>query len=132
MSLKKEVADMAKAKRLTKDKKQVLKVPKELISANEFARRTKVWEQHYDKAKESEGYKQLMKQRQALKEGDMAKFRKLAQEAREAITNGKVSNQPPFPDPNLEKLYGRLGIKEYWEKKIQEAEEGGMEIKTVG
>ena len=115
-----------------KKKKQVLKVPKELISASEFARRKRVWQQHYDKAQESDAYKLLMKQRQALKEGDMVKFRKLAQEAKEAVENGKVNSQPPFPDPNLEKLYGKLGIKEHWDKKIKEAEEKGIGIKTTG
>lgn len=122
---------MAKAKRSKKNEKQVLKVPKELISASEFAKRKRVWEQHYTKAKESDGYKRLIKQKQALRDGNMAAVKKLAWEAREAITNGTVTPQPPFPDPDLERLYGRLGVKEYWKKKIQEAKEKGMEIKTT-
>lgn len=122
---------MAKAKRLTKDKKQVLKVPKELISASEFVRRTKVWKNHYKKIPESKNYKRLTRQMSALRKGDMDTFRKLARGEEKSIVNGNSNPKPPFPDPYFEQLYGRLGIKENWENKIQEAKEKEMEIKAV-
>jgi len=94
------------------DKKQVLRIPKELISSQEFSRRKRAWQECYANARESEAYKRFLCMREARDKGD-------------------YNSKPPFPDPNLEMTYGRLGVKEYWEKKIQEAKGKGMEIKTV-
>jgi len=113
------------------DKKQVLRIPKELISSQEFSRRKRAWQECYANARESEAYKRFLRMREAVKNGDMATVRRLRAEISEVRDKGDYNSKPPFPDPNLEMTYGRLGVKEYWEKKIQEAKGKGMEIKTV-
>lgn len=123
---------MAKAIKPKSKEKEMLRVPKELISAKEFARRRSVYEQYYQKVRESEISKKFFKQREALRNGDMATFKRLQQEIADDRFNGKMIPAPPFPNPEIESVYGRLGVSEYWEQKVQEAKEKGMEIKTVG
>ena len=120
------------AKREKQNKKQVLIVPKELISSQEFSKRKRAWQECYANARESEAYKRFLRMREAVKNGDMATVRRLRAEISEVKDKGDYNSKLPFPDPNLETTYGRLGVSEYWEKKIQEAKEKGMEIKTPG
>jgi len=123
---------MAKAVKPKSKAKEVLRVPKELISAKEFARRKSIYEQYYQRVREGEVSKKFFKQREALRNGDMATFKRLQQEIADDRFDGKMIPAPPFPNPEIESVYGRLGISEYWEQKIQEAKGKGVEIKLVG
>lgn len=123
---------MAKAIKPKSKEKEVLRVPKELISAKEFTRRESIYEQYYQRVREGEVSRKFFKQREALQNGDMATFKKLQEEIADVRFNEKMIPAPPFPNPQIESVYGRLGVSEYWEQKIQEAKEKGVEIKTVG
>lgn len=109
---------MAIIKRKTVGQK-TQKPPQELITAAEFVYRKRVWGEYYDKSKQSQSYQRFLEQRAAFKQGDMATVRRIAAEAREDLLNGRFLPKPPFPDPDLERVYGRLGIKEVWEKQLE-------------
>jgi len=102
------------------NEKQVLKVPKELITAEEFARRKKVWQDIYAKARQGISYQRYLRMKEAVRTGDIATIRKIRTEIANARVNGRSASEPPFPDPELEMVYGRLGVKEYWDKKLSE------------
>lgn len=106
---------MSIIKRKTTEPKQQ-KPPQELVTAVEFARRKRVWGEYYAKARQSHSYQRFLEQRAAFKQGDMATVRRIATEAREDLLNGNFLPKPPFPDPDLERVYGRLEIKEIWDK----------------
>jgi len=106
---------MAIIKRKTTEPKQQ-KPPQELVTAAEFARRKRVWGEYYAKAQQSHSYQKFLEQRAAFKRGDMTTIRRIATEARGDLLNGNFLPKPLFPDPDLERVYGRLGIKEVWDK----------------
>lgn len=109
---------MAIIKRKTAEQK-TQKPPQELITATEFAYRKRVWGEYYAKARQSQSYQRFLEQQVALKRGDIATVRRIAAEAREDLLNGRFLPKPPFPDPDLERVYGRLGIKEVWERQLE-------------
>lgn len=121
---------MAKAKRSKTEEKQVLKVPRELVTAVEFARRRKIWQDIYAKARQGVSYQRFLKMREVVKVGDIATIREIRAEIDNARINGRGYPEPPFPDPDLEMVYGRLGIKENWEDKIEKAKSEGATIQT--
>lgn len=109
---------MAIIKRKSAEQK-TQKPPQELITSAEFAYRKRVWNEYYTKARQSRTYQRFLEQRAAFKQGDMATVRRIAAEAREDLLSGRFLPKPPFPDPDLERVYGRLGIKEVWEKQLE-------------
>lgn len=110
------------AKRITQtNTKTVAKVPQELITAEEFARRKKIWQDIYAKARQGISYQRYLRMREAVQTGDIATIRRIRAEIANARINGRAAPEPPFPDPELEMVYGRLGVKEYWDKKVNEA-----------
>jgi len=121
---------MAKAKRSKSDEKQILKVPKELVTAAEFARRRKIWQDIYAKARKGVSYQRFLRMKEAVRVGDIATIRKIRAEIDNARINGRGNTEPPFPDPDLEMVYGRIGIKENWEDKIKKAKSEGVTIQT--
>jgi len=111
------------AKRITQtNTKTTAKVPQELITAEEFARRKKIWQDIYAKARQGVSYQRYLRMREAVRTGDIATIRRIRAEIANARINGRGSSEPPFPDPELEMVYGRLGVKEYWDNKIEKAE----------
>jgi len=112
------------------DEKQTLKVPKELITREEYARRKKVWQDIYTKARQGVSYQRYLRMKEAVKTGDFATIRKIRAEIDNARINGRGRSEPPFPDPDLEVVYGRLGIKENWEDKIEKAKSEGVTIQA--
>jgi len=110
------------------DEKQTLKVPKELITRGEYARRKKVWQDIYAKARQGISYQCFLRMKEAVKTGYFATIRKIRAEIDNARINGRGHSEPPFPDPDLEMVYGRLGIKENWEDKIEKAKSAGATI----
>jgi len=112
------------------DEKQILKVPKELITRQEYTRRKKIWQDIYVKARQGISYQRFLRMRKAVKVGDIATTRKIRAEIDNARINGIDHPEPPFPDPDLEMVYGRLGIKENWEDKIEKAKSERVTIQT--
>ncbi len=112
------------------DEKQTLKIPKELITAAEYQRRRKVWQDIYAKARQGVAYQRFLRMKEAVRTGDIATERKIRAEIDNARINGRGYSEPPFPDPDLEMVYGRLGIKENWEDKIEKAKSEGAVIQT--
>jgi len=99
------------AQRVKKDKAEP-KTPDILISWNEFNRRKKIWEEYYKKVPETRAYKRFIEQKEALKKGNLDVVKRLAQEAKQQIIYGTSElSKPSFPDPEVEMVYGRLGIK---------------------
>lgn len=121
---------MAKRTKQT-DEKQVLKIPKELISREEYARRKEAWQEIYAKSYQSEAYKQYLQMREAIRTGNKALIHKLQAEIAERRLDGNCLPKPSFEDPDLDMVYGRIGIKENWEEKIEKAKSEGVTIKTV-
>jgi hypothetical protein len=110
------------AKRITQaNTKTTTKVPQELITAEEFARRKKIWQDIYAKARQGISYQRYLRMREAVQTGDIATIRRIRAEIADARINGRTAPEPHFPDPELEMVYGRLGVKEYWDKKLDEA-----------
>jgi len=110
------------AKRITQtNTKTIAKVPQELINAEEFARRKKIWQDIYAKARQGISYQRYLRMREAVRTGDIATIRRIRAEIANARINGRIASEPPFPDPELEMVYGRLGVREYWDKKLNEA-----------
>ncbi|MCL5432307.1 MAG: hypothetical protein M1484_04440 [Patescibacteria group bacterium] len=120
---------MAKRTKQT-DEKQILKVPKELISREEYARRKRVWQDIYAKARQGEAYKRCLQMQEAIQTNNIAMMCKLRAEYAERILNGNDIPKPAFEDPDLDFVYGRIGIKENWEDKIEKAKKEGATIKT--
>lgn len=90
-------------------------VPLELIDYKELALRRKVWRDHYIKVKNSTACKRFVQMRSAFKSGDMKLFRILHQQNRQSLLEDRTMATPPFPDPDIEMVYGRLGRKELYE-----------------
>ena len=126
---RKEVIYMAKRNKQS-DERQVLKVPRELITREEYARRKKVWQDIYAKARQGEVYKRCLQMQEAIKTGNRAVIRQLQAENAERILNGSYTTKPAFEDPDLDFVYGRIGIRENWEEKIKKAKSEGITIKT--
>jgi hypothetical protein len=122
---------MAFRKVQKKDEQKVLVVPDELITVAEYARRKKVWQDIYAKARQSKSYERFLKMRAAVKAGDMATVKKIRAVITEERINGSVIPEPPFPDPEVESVYGRVGIKEVWDEKIEKAKSEGVTIKIA-
>lgn len=120
---------MAKRKKDT-DEKQVLKIPKELITAAEFARRRKIWQDIYAKARQGVSYQRFSRMREAVKVGDVVTIRKIQAEIDNSRINSRGNTELPFPDPELEMVYGRIGIKENWDGKIEKAKSERVTIQT--
>lgn len=112
------------------DEKQTFKVPKELITREEYTRRRSVWQDIYAKARQGATYQRFLRMKEAVRTGDIATVRKIRAEIENARINGRGYSEPPFPDPDLEMVYGRLGIKENWEDKIEKAKTEGVTIQT--
>ena len=112
------------------DQKQILKVPKELITREEYARRKKVWQDIYAKARQSETYKRYLQMREAIRTGNRAVIHQLRAENAERILNSNYNAKPAFEDPDLDFIYGRIGIKENWDDKIEKAKSEGVTIQT--
>lgn len=112
------------------DQKQILKVPKELITREEYTRRKKIWQDIYVKARQGISYQRFLRMKEAVRTGDIATVRRVRAEIDSARINGRGHPEPPFPDPDLEMVYGRLGIKENWEDKIEKAKSEGATIQT--
>jgi len=111
------------AKRITQtNTKTTAKVPQELITAEEFARRKKIWQNIYVKARQGISYQRYLHMREAVRTSDIATIKRIRAEIANARVNGRAASEPPFPDPELEMVYGRLGVKEYWDNKIEKAE----------
>ncbi len=121
-------------KRVSKDQQKPLVIPKELITSSEFGFRKRAWDDYYAKARESYAAQRFFLQRDALRAGDIAAVKAFAEEARQELLNGTASTipMPSFPDPELEMIYGRLGIKEVWDERVGKAQEEGREIKEGG
>lgn len=90
-------------------------VPPELIDRKELALRKKAWSDHYIKVRKSTAYKRFIQMRTAFKSGDMRLFRTLHQQNRQSLIEDRTMSTPPFPDPDIEMVYGRLGRKEHYE-----------------
>jgi len=52
---------------------------------------------------------------EAIKTGNRAVIHQLQTENAERILNGNYTTRPAFEDPDLDFVYGRIGIKENWE-----------------
>ena len=111
------------------DEKQILKVPKELITREEYTRRKKVWQDIYAKARQGESYKRCLQMQEAVRTSNRAVIDKLRSENAERILNDSYP-KPVFEDPDLDFVYGRIGIKENWTEKIKKAENEGVSIQT--
>jgi hypothetical protein len=68
--------------------------------------------------------------REAIRTGNRAMIHKLQAENAERILNGNCTTKPAFEDPDLDFVYGRIGIKENWEEKIEKAKSEGITIQT--
>jgi hypothetical protein len=55
---------------------------------------------------------------------------KLRAEITERQLNGNYLQKPSFEDPDLDMVYGRIGLKENWEEKIEKAKNDGLTIKA--
>ncbi len=108
--------------RKQKEESKEVIFPDVIISLAEYNRRKAIWEEYYSKTKSSKAYSRLILQREALKEGDMATVKFLAEEARKEIENGESCGVPSFPDPEIEKQYKRLGVKEWLEVTVRKDE----------
>ncbi|GEM_PF-1676166 len=108
-------------RQIKKEEKKVLRVPDLLITPYEFNRRKRIWDEYYAKVKTTHAYKRFIKQNEAFKNGDFVTVKRLALEAKQEIIDGKHELiKPTFPDPELERVYGRLGIRK--EDIVSEAE----------
>ncbi|MEO8581967.1 MAG: hypothetical protein ABI425_05355 [Patescibacteria group bacterium] len=103
------------------DEQIKMRVPSELIDSGEFYRRRQVWRAYYARVRNSACCKRFLKMKTALKSGDMSTFRQLHAQNRQALIYGDSLPTPPFPDPDIEMTYGRLGRKEQWEKQTPSA-----------
>lgn len=120
------------AKRITQsDNKTTAKIPQELITAEEFSRRKRIWRDIYAKARQSEAYKRCLQMQEAVRTGNKTVIHKLRAEATERIANGDSISKPAFEDPDLDMVYGRIGIKEYWDDKIKKTESESIAVKTT-
>lgn len=118
------------AKRITQsDNKTTAKIPQELITAEEFSRRKRIWQDIYVKARQGEAYKRCLQMQEAIRTGNRAMIYELRSKAAERIANGNTLSKPAFEDPDLDMVYGRIGIKEYWDNKIEKAE--SIAVKTT-
>jgi len=90
-------------------------VPPELVDRRELALRRKAWSDHYTKVRKSTAYKRFVQMRAAFKTGNMKLFRILHQQNRQSLIEDRTMATPPFPDPDIEMVYGRLGRKELYE-----------------
>ena len=95
--------------------KHLKAVPPELIDHKELALRRKDWSEHYAKVRRSTAYKRFVQMRSAFKSGDMKLFRMLHRQNHQSLIEDRTMATPPFPDPDIEMVYGRLGRKELYE-----------------
>lgn len=86
----------------------------EYTSLNDFYARRKAWVDYYAKVPTTRAYKRFKEGHEALKTGQMATIKLLAEEAREDLINDvRELTQPPYPDPELERRYKRLEVYEW-------------------
>jgi len=121
---------MARAVKPASKNKETLRVPKELVTKEEYARRKKIWQDIYAKARQGEAYKRCLQMQEAIKTGNRVMIRQLQAENAERILNGSYTTKPAFEDPDLDFVYGRIGIRENWEEKIKKAKSEGKTIQT--
>ncbi len=90
--------------------------PAVIITASEYKKRKSVWNEYYSQANKTKAHERFVIQKEALRNGDLATVKRLAVEAENELVLGKNQiAKPLFPDPDIEKQYGRLGIKEWLE-----------------
>jgi hypothetical protein len=95
--------------------KQSKTVPAVLIDNQELALRRRAWSQYYSKVRRSAACRRLFRMRAAFKSGNMELFWTLHQQNHQALIEDRTMATPPFPDPDIEMVYGRLGRKESYE-----------------
>lgn len=95
--------------------KNLKTVPPELIDRKELALRRKAWSEHYAKVRSSTAYKRFVQMRTAFKTGNMKLFQMLHRQNRQSLVENRTMSTPPFPDPDIEMVCGRLGRKESYE-----------------
>lgn len=93
---------MARAVKPASKNKEILRVPKELISREEYAMRKRVWQDIYAKARQGEEYKRCLQMKEAIRTGNRAMILKLRAEHAERILNGNDIPKPAFEDPDLD------------------------------
>lgn len=95
------------------EEKKTVRTPEVLISVAEFNKRKVAWNEYYGRVRNTRAYHRFVEQRNAYKSGDKQTFNRLYEEAKQARIDG-ISElaKPPFPDPDVERVYGRLGIGE--------------------
>jgi hypothetical protein len=95
--------------------KQLKAVPEVLIDSQELALRKRAWSQYYSKVRRSTACRRFFKMKAAFKSGNMKLFCELHQQNHQALVEDRTMATPPFPDPDIEMVYGRLGRKESYE-----------------
>lgn len=95
--------------------KQPKAVPEVLIDNQELALRRRAWSQYYSSVRRSAVCRRFFKMKSAFKAGNMKLFWELHQQNHQALIEDRTMATPPFPDPDIEMVYGRLGRKESYE-----------------
>lgn len=95
--------------------KQLKVVPEVLIDNQELALRRRAWSQYYSKVRRSTACRRFFKMKAAFKSGNMKLFWTLHRQNHQALIEDRTMSTPPFPDPDIEMVYGRLGRKESYE-----------------
>lgn len=102
------------AQRKKKTSGPTIQLPSLIITLSEYNGRKKIWNEYYAKVPETRAYKRFVEQKEAMRIGDLGKVKLLAEEARQEILDGRRElTTPPWPDPDVEKRSGRLGVKEW-------------------
>lgn len=110
-----------------KDKKKLV-VPFEIITSDEYDKRVKAYEKIYEDARKSKAFERYQKMREAWKAKKWDEVKKLKEEAHKEVMENEREDPLPYPDPDIAKMKGELGVKEFWEQQIKKAIEDGKEI----
>lgn len=82
----------------------------ERMSPAEFVERKRVWDEYYEKVRETESFQIYQLAREALKDKKFDLVKEIAKRAREIKEEGNWLPKPFHPDPLMEQAYGRLVI----------------------